>query len=76
MDWRERITVDPEVLAGKPVIKGTRLSVDFVVGLLAEGWTQRQLLANYPALNADDVRACLAYAVELLRDERTYPMPA
>ncbi len=76
MDWRERITVDPEVLAGKPVVSGTRLSVEFVVGLLAEGWTVRQVLANYPTLGTKDVRACLAYAAEVLRDETTYPMPA
>jgi uncharacterized protein (DUF433 family) len=76
MDWRERITVDPEVLAGKPLVKGTRLSVELVVGLLAEGWTDRQLLANYPTLSAEDVRACLAYAAEILRDETTYPIPA
>jgi uncharacterized protein (DUF433 family) len=76
MDWRERITVAPDILAGKPVVKGTRLSVEFVVGLLAEGWTERQLTVNYPSLSNDDIRACLAYAAEVLRDETTYPMPA
>jgi uncharacterized protein (DUF433 family) len=76
MNWRERITVDPDVLAGKPVVRGTRLSVVFIVGLLAEVWTDAQLLANYPTLSADEIRACLAYAVEILRDETTYPMPA
>jgi uncharacterized protein (DUF433 family) len=60
MDWRETLTVGPEVLAGKPVVKGTRRSVEFVVRLLAAGWTDRQLLANYSTLSADDVRACLA----------------
>ena len=76
MDWRERITVAPDILAGKPVVKGTRLSVEFVVGLLAEGWTERQLMVNYRSLSNDDIRACLAYAAEVLRDETTYPMPA
>jgi uncharacterized protein (DUF433 family) len=76
MNWRERVTVDPEVLAGKPVVKGTRLSVEFIVGLLAEGWTDQQLRANYPSLSEQDVRACLAYAAEVLRDETTYRMPA
>lgn len=76
MDWRARITIDPEILAGKPVIKGTRLSVDFILGLLAEGWTEEQLLANYPPLQTEDVRASLAYAAEVVRDETTYPIPA
>jgi uncharacterized protein (DUF433 family) len=76
MNWRERIVVDPEVLAGKPVIRGTRLSVEFVLSLLAEGWTEQQLLANYPRLSDADIRACLAYAVEALGEERVYPLPA
>ncbi|MCE3249780.1 MAG: hypothetical protein K0R41_3605 [Geminicoccaceae bacterium] len=46
VNWRERIAIDPQVLGGKPVVKGTRLSVEFVVGLLAEGWTEQQLLAR------------------------------
>ena len=49
VNWRERIAIDPEVLGGKAGRKGTRLSVEFVVGFLAEGWTEQQLLANYPA---------------------------
>ena len=50
MDWREKITVDPEVAAGKPVIKGTRLTVDFILDLLAAGWTYEEILENYPQL--------------------------
>ncbi len=76
IDWRKQIAIDPKVLAGKPVVKGTRLSVEFVVALLAEGWTERQLLAHYPTLSVEDVRACLAYAAEILRDETTYAIPA
>jgi uncharacterized protein (DUF433 family) len=76
MDWRERIIVDPKVLAGKPVIRGTRLSVEFVLSLLAEGWTQEQLIANYPHLSGEDIRACLAYAAEALGAEKVYPLPA
>ena len=57
-----RITLDPNVLTGKPVVRGTRLSVEFIIGLLADGWTEAQLLANYPDLTRDDVFACLAYA--------------
>ena len=74
MGWQERIVVDPRVLVGKPVIKGTRIAVEFVVGLLANGWTQEQILDNYPNLTAEDVRACLAYASDLLHSEKVYPL--
>jgi len=76
MEWRDRITVDPAVLVGKPVVKGSRLAVEFVVELLANGWTQEQMLQNYPGLTADDIRACLAYAQEVLREERVFPLAA
>ncbi len=76
MDWRERIAVDPKVLVGKPVIKGTRISVEFVVDLLARGWTPEQVVREYDHITADDVRACLAYASEMLREERIYLVPA
>ena len=46
MKWNERIVIDPAVLAGKPVIRGTRLAVDFIVGLLAQGWTEADILRN------------------------------
>jgi len=71
MGWRDRITVDPDVLAGKPVVKGTRIAVELIVDLLAGGWTQEQILDNYPHLTPEDIRACLAYAGEVLRAERT-----
>ena len=54
-----RIALDPSVLAGKPVIHGTRLSVDFIIGLMADGWSEADILANYPRLSHDDVAACL-----------------
>jgi uncharacterized protein (DUF433 family) len=76
MEWRERIIVDPKVLAGKPVIRGTRLSVEFVLSLLAEGWTEQQLLAEYPRRSDADIRACLAYAAEVLGEEKVYPLSA
>lgn len=59
MDGQERIELNPEVLAGKPVARGTRLAVEFVVDLLAQGWTEEDILKNYPTLTADDIRACL-----------------
>ncbi|WP_375462222.1 DUF433 domain-containing protein [uncultured Enterovirga sp.] len=71
-----RIVLDPAVLAGKPAVRGTRLSVEFIIGLMAEGWGQDDILANYPNLTRDDVLACLAYARDGLRLERAYPSAA
>jgi uncharacterized protein (DUF433 family) len=59
-DWRERITVDPAVLAGKPVARGTRIAVEHVQGLVAAGWTVEQILASYPGLTVEDVEACVS----------------
>lgn len=64
----DRIVVDPRILTGKPVVHGTRISVELVVELLAGGWSLDQILASYPHLTEEDIRACLAYAGELLRD--------
>jgi uncharacterized protein (DUF433 family) len=72
MDWPERITVDPNVLVGKPVIKGTRLAVEFIVDLLAQGWTDAQIIDSYPGITHEDILACLAYAREMLKSERVY----
>jgi uncharacterized protein (DUF433 family) len=62
MNWHDRITVNPKVLVGKPVVKGTRIPVEFVVDLLARGWTNEQILREYDHLTPDDIQACLAYA--------------
>jgi uncharacterized protein (DUF433 family) len=74
MDWHERITLDPEIVCGKPLVKGTRLSVEFVVALLAKGWSVGDIVANYPGLGREDVLACLEYASETLRGQRVYPL--
>ena len=66
-----RITLDPDVLAGKPVIKGTRLAVDFVIGLLADGWGEAGILQNYLGIAHEDIVGCLAYARDVLRPEKT-----
>ncbi len=76
MDWAERILIDPSVLVGKPVIKGARIAVEFVVDLLAEGWTQEEILSNYPQLTREDLLAALRCASETLKSERVYPAPA
>jgi uncharacterized protein (DUF433 family) len=74
MDWRDRIAVDPRILVGKPVVKGTRIAVEMVVDLLAAGWTHQQILDSYPTLTEEDLRACLAYASEVLHSEKVYPI--
>lgn len=74
MDWRERIVLDPNILAGKPVVRGTRLAVEFIIDLLAQGWTEDEILRNYPGLVPEDIRACLRYASEILKAEKVYPL--
>jgi len=74
-DWRNRITVNPRILAGKPIIKGTRISVELILDLLANGWTTEQILENYPQLKREDITAVLKYATEILKEERVYPLP-
>jgi Uncharacterized conserved protein len=74
MDWQERITIDPKILVGKPVVKGTRLSVEFIIGLLAQGWSEAEVLRNYPGLTPEDLKACLAYAGDVMKSERVYPI--
>ena len=71
-----RIVLAPDVLAGKPVIRGTRLSVDFIIGLMADGWSEVDILHNYPGLSHEDLAACLAYARDVLRSEKIYPSAA
>jgi uncharacterized protein (DUF433 family) len=74
MAWHDRITVDSGTLGGKPVIRGTRLSVEMIVDLLAAGWTHAQILESYPHLTEEDIRACLSYAGELLREEKVFSL--
>jgi uncharacterized protein (DUF433 family) len=62
MELLERITVDPEIFGGKPIIRGMRLSVELILSLLAQGESVEAILADYPDLEQKDVRACLAYA--------------
>ena len=64
MDWEERIQLNTEVLAGKPVVKGTRLSVQLILELLADDWSTEEVLEQYPTLARDDVLVCLRYASE------------
>ncbi len=74
MDWRQYIHSDGNILSGKPVIKGTRLAVDFILGLFATGWSEEQVLENYPTLSPDTLRAVFAFAADCARDETIYSL--
>jgi uncharacterized protein (DUF433 family) len=68
MNWREYIISDKEVLLGKPIIKGTRLSVEHIVSLLAQGWTENQILENYPRLTKLSLQAVFSYIQDCIND--------
>ncbi len=68
--------MDADVLAGKPVVRGTRLAVELILDLLASGQSESEILTNYPVLTRDDILACLAYASYLAHEYKAYPIPA
>ena len=74
MDWRDRIVSNPDILVGKPSIKGTRISVELILGWLANGWTHEMLLDSYPPLAREDILAALAFAAEMMREEEYVAM--
>jgi uncharacterized protein (DUF433 family) len=74
VSYGERIVIDPNILVGKPIIKGTRLSVEFILELLGNGWTYEQILTNYPQLKKDDILAVLQYAARNAKEEKIYPL--
>jgi uncharacterized protein (DUF433 family) len=76
MDWQNRITINPEILVGKPIIKGTRLAVEFIIDLLAEGWSNEEIIRNYPGITLEDIQSCLCYASFTLKSEKVYPIAA
>lgn len=69
-----RIVVDPAVMVGKPIIRGTRITVELILRQLAQGRTVEALLRNYPHLEKDDIYACIAYATDLVEGERVYTL--
>ena len=73
--WRDYIVCDPGILGGKPTLIGTRLSVEFVLELLAGGWDREAIRANYPNLTEERIRAVLAYAAETFREDRFHLLP-
>ena len=74
MDWRERITIDPETMGGKPVVRGTRVPVQVIIGSLAGGMAVDEICREYRVAQ-EDIQAALAYAAEALADERVYALP-
>ena len=74
MDWLEHIHSNPEVLSGKPVVKGTWIPADFLLDLLANGWSEKQVLESHPGLTHDSLKAVFAFAAESTRDERAFEL--
>jgi uncharacterized protein (DUF433 family) len=68
MKWQDYIVSDQDVLLGKPVVKGTRISVDHIISLLAQGWTEKKILDNYPRLRKESLKAVFSYIHECLQD--------
>ena len=76
IEWKNYVHSNPEILLGKPVIKGTRLSVEFILGLFAQGWTEQQIIKNYPTLSKESLRAVFAFAAECMSEEFLHLLPA
>jgi uncharacterized protein (DUF433 family) len=72
MNLPDRIVIDGAILAGKPIVRGTRLSVEFLLGLMAQDWPESEILRNYPGLVREDLLACIDYARARIEDERVY----
>ena len=70
----ERISIDPKIMVGKPVIRGTRIPVELVVRMLAQGIPENDILEEYPRLELEDIRAALAYAAQVLAHEDVFPL--
>lgn len=76
MNWRDHIDRDPDVLGGKPRIRGTRISVELILERLGDGWTTEQLLEAYPHIHREQIQACIAYAAETLSTDDVVDVPA
>jgi uncharacterized protein (DUF433 family) len=73
MDWREHIGTDPDVLVGKPAVRGTRISAEFLLRLFAAGWSREQVLEDYPHLTPEDLAAVFAFAADAVRASPRLP---
>ena len=75
MDWKDRIETNPEICGGRPRVKGTRLTVEFLLGLKAAGWSEQMILENYPHIVEDDLRAVFSFAQSLIGEESFLALP-
>ena len=75
MNWRDHIDRNPDVLGGKPRIRGTRISVELILERLGDGWTVKQLIEAYPHLTQEQIQACLSFAAESLATEDVLDVP-
>lgn len=74
MEQLKRIEINPAILTGKPIIRGTRIPVELIIKLVAQRWTDEQIIKEYPMINKDDIQEALNYAQMLVRDEEVYPI--
>lgn len=74
MNELKRIELNPAILSGKPIISGTRIPVELIIKLIAQRWTDEQIIKEYPALEKDDIQEALLYAEKLIRNEEVYPL--
>jgi len=75
-ELKSLIALDPEILTGKPIVVGTRISVEMVLGLIAAGWSEADIVADYPTLDRERILACVAYARDIVASEKVYPSAA
>lgn len=75
MNWRDHIVSDKEILLGKPTIKGTRISVELILDLLSNGWTEKMIFESYPKLTDSDIKAVFSYLKECIENELYFPFP-
>lgn len=73
IDLERYIEINPKVLTGKPVIKGTRISVELILKLVAQGWTNKRIIKEYPSLKKEDIQATLLYAGKIVGNEEIFP---
>ena len=75
MNWRDHIDRAPEIIGGKPKIRGTRIGIELFLQRLGDGWTVEQLIEAYPAITAEKIQACQAFAAEMLATDDVADIP-
>ena len=74
MNYQNRIVIDPKIMVGKPVIAGTRITVERILGMLAQGMEKKEILKEYPHLKSQDIQAAVSYAQRAVKEEKVYPL--